>query len=138
MQDPWCEEAVDHALPPTDLGGGKEITPDNNANDQEAGRRKKTNWPSHMAEITHTYNATLSTVTGCSPHYLMFGQRPRLPVNFYFPTVGSTKATTREASTKHVDKYIASVQDRLRTALWEVQTQLMTEHINKNSTMTER
>ena len=29
----------------------------------------------------------------------------------------------REASTRCVDKYIASVWDRLRTALWEVQAQ---------------
>ena len=27
----------------------------------------------------------------------------------------------REASAKHVDDYIASIQDRLRTTLWEVQ-----------------
>ena len=33
----------------------------------------------------------------------------------------------REASTKDVDKYIASVQNRLRTTLWEVQTQSMAE-----------
>ena len=33
----------------------------------------------------------------------------------------------REASAKHVDEYVASVQDRLRTALWEVQTQLTVE-----------
>ena len=39
----------------------------------------------------------------------MFGQRPRLLVNFYFPTVCSTKAPMREASAKCVDEYIASV-----------------------------
>ena len=33
----------------------------------------------------------------------------------------------REASAKPVDKYITSVWDRLRTALWEAQTQLMAE-----------
>ena len=33
----------------------------------------------------------------------------------------------REASTKHVDVYIASIWDRLRTALWEAQAQLMAE-----------
>ena len=33
----------------------------------------------------------------------------------------------REASAKHVDMYIASVQDRLRTALWEAQTQSTAE-----------
>ena len=34
---------------------------------------KKANWPSHLAEIVHAYNATQSAVTGYSPHYLMFG-----------------------------------------------------------------
>ena len=33
----------------------------------------------------------------------------------------------REASAKHMDEYVASVQDKLRTALWEVQAQSMAE-----------
>ena len=37
------------------------------------GEDKKANWPSHLAEIAHTYNAIQSAVTGYSPHYLMFG-----------------------------------------------------------------
>ena len=88
---------------------------------------KKAYWPSHLAEIANAYIATCSTVTGYSLHYLMFGRRPRLLVNFYFPTIGSTEAPMREASAKCVDKYIASVQDRLRTTLWEAQTQSMAE-----------
>ena len=72
------------------------------------GEDKKANWPSHLTEIAHTYNATHSKVMGYSPHYLMFRQRPRLPVDFYFPTIGSNKAT-REASAKHVYEYIASI-----------------------------
>ena len=68
-------------------------------------------------------NATHSAVTGYSLHYLMFGWRPRLPVNFYFPTIDSTEAPMREASAKCVDGHIASVQDKLRTTLWEVQAQ---------------
>ena len=57
----------------------------------------------------------------------MFGQWPRFPVDFVFPTIGSNKAPTREASAKHVDEYIASVWDRLRAALQEVQAQSMVE-----------
>ena len=94
---------------------------------RKLGEDKKANWPSHLAEIVHTYNATHSTVMGYSPHYLMFGQRPKLPVNFYFPTIGSTKAPMRDASTKHVDEYVASIQDRLRTNLWEAQAQSTAE-----------
>ena len=88
---------------------------------------KKANWPSHLAEKAHSYNATQSAVTGYSPHYLMFGCRPRLLVDFVFPTIGSNEDPMREASTKQVDVYVASVWDRLRTALQEVQTQLMAE-----------
>ena len=40
---------------------------------KKLGEDKKADWPSHLAEIVHTYNATQSTVTMYSPHYLMFG-----------------------------------------------------------------
>ena len=91
------------------------------------GEDKKADWPSHLAEIVHAYNATWSAVTRYSPHYLMFGRWPRLPVDFVFPTVGSNDAPTREASARSVDVYVASVRDQLRSALWEVQAQLTTE-----------
>ena len=57
----------------------------------------------------------------------MFGQRPRLPVDFVFPTIGSNKAPMREASTRNVDTYIASVRDQLRSALREAQAQSTAE-----------
>ena len=91
------------------------------------GKDKKANWPGHLAEIMHAYNATCSAMTGYNLHYLMFGWRPRLPVDFYFPTFRSTEAPMRETSSKHVDKYIASVQDWLRTTLLEAQAQLTAE-----------
>ena len=102
------------------------------------GEDKKANWPSHLAEIVHTYNSTQSTVTRYSPHYLMFGWWPRLPVNFIFPTIGSNEAPMREASARSVDMYIASVRDRLRNALQEAQAQSTTEACQQNSTMTEK
>ena len=57
----------------------------------------------------------------------MFRQQPRLLVDFIFPTIGSNDAPTREASTRSVDVYIASVRDQLRSALWETQAQSMAE-----------
>ena len=57
----------------------------------------------------------------------MFGRWPRLPVDFVFPTVGSSKAPMREASARKVDTYIASVRDQLRSTLWEAQAQSTTE-----------
>ena len=76
---------------------------------RKLGEDKKADWPSHLAEIVHAYDATPSTVMGYSLHYLMFGRRPRLLVDFYFPTIGGTEAPMREASAKGVDEYIASV-----------------------------
>ena len=91
------------------------------------GEDKKADWPSHLAEIVHAYNATRSAVTGYSPHYPMFVRWPRLPVDFVFPTVGSSEAPTREASTRKVDTYVASVRNGLRIALREAQAQSTAE-----------
>ena len=57
----------------------------------------------------------------------MFRCRPRPPVDFVFSTIGSNEAPTRGASTKHVDVYIASIWDRLRTTLQEVLSQSKAE-----------
>ena len=96
------------------------------------GEDKKADWPSHLAEIAHAYNATWSAVTGYSPHYLMFGWWPRLLVNFIFPTIGSSEAPLREASARRVDTYVASVRDQLRSTLREAQAQLTSEaHLQK-------
>ena len=75
------------------------------------GEDRKADWPGHLAEIVHTYNATISAMVGYSPHYLMFGCRPRLPVNFYFPTFRSTEVPRRGAFAKCMDEYMATVQD---------------------------
>ena len=44
----------------------------------------------------------------------------------------------REASAQHVDEYMATVQDWLRTALQEAQAQLTAEAKDKNGTMTRK
>ena len=45
---------------------------------------EKADWLSHLVEIVHAYNVIWSIVMmGYSPHYLMFGCRPRLPVDFF-------------------------------------------------------
>ena len=73
------------------------------------GEDRKADWPGHLAEIVHAYNATQCTMMGYSPNYLMFGCRPRFPVDFYFPTLRSTEVLKRGASTKCVDEYVANV-----------------------------
>ena len=48
--------------------------------------KRKSRWIDHISWICHTYNSTRSQVTGYSPHFLMFGRRPRLPIDLIFPT----------------------------------------------------
>ena len=74
---------------------------------------KKANWKEHLGELTFAYNATRSAVTGRSPYFLMFGRRPRLPVDFFFPTI-QDNVTYRK-----VDRFVASVRQRLTEALQE-------------------
>ena len=69
------------------------------------------NWPSHLGSIVHAYNATRSLVTGFSPYYLMFGQRPRLPIDLIFPMA------RRNVITKDVEEYVTVLYDRLREAV---------------------
>ena len=134
MQDPWHQTTADHAYHPQTNGLVERSHQMIMHMIKKLGEDQKADWPSHLAEIAHAYNANLSAVTRYSPHYLMFGHRPRLSVNFVFPTIGSNEAPTREASTKHVDVYVASIWDRLRTTLWEAQAQLMQKHTDRNGT----
>ena len=48
---------------------------------------KKAHWSQHLPELLLAYNATPSAVTGYSPHFLLFGRRLRIPVDYQFPTI---------------------------------------------------
>ena len=102
------------------------------------GEDKKANWPGHLAEIMHAYNATQSAMMGYSPHYLMFGCRPRPLVNFYFPTFRSAEVPKRGASAKCVDKYMATVHDQFRLLSKELRPSQWQKPNNRNGTMTEK
>ena len=40
----------------------------------------KKNWQEWIITLTHAYNCTISSVTGFSPYFLMFGFTPRIPL----------------------------------------------------------
>ena len=72
---------------------------------------KRAKWPLHLGPILIAYNATRSLITGYSPYFLMFGRRPRLPVDLLFPTV------RRDENSRTTDEYITSLYDKLKSAL---------------------
>ena len=73
--------------------------------------KKRAKWPSHLGPILITYNVTWSLITGYSPYFLMFGCRPRLPVDLLFPTVRC------DENTRTTDEYVTSLYDKLKLAL---------------------
>ena len=72
---------------------------------------KRAKWPSHLGPILIAYNATWSLITGYSPYFLMFGCRPRLPVDLLFPTVRCNESSWT------TDEYVTSLYDKLKSAL---------------------
>ena len=85
----------------------------------------KGQWPRHLSKLTHVYNSTRSTITGYSPHFLMFGQWPRLPIDFVFPT-HEVMGTLRP-----VDSYVAEWITALRKAFEVAQNLTQTEALRQ-------
>ena len=103
VQTPQHEEVANHSLSPPDKWVEWKVPSNYHTVDWEAQKRwKQTDWPGHLAEIVHAYNATQSAVMGYNPHYLMFRYRPRLPVKLYFLTLRSTEGPIGDTSTKCV------------------------------------
>ena len=73
--------------------------------------KKRAKWPSHLGPILITYNVTRSLITGYLPYFLMFGHRPRLPVDLLFPTM------RWDENTRTTDEYVTSLYDKLKLAL---------------------
>ena len=71
---------------------------------------KRAQWPWHLGPILIAYNATRSLITGYSPYFLMFGRRPRLPVDLLFPTV------KQDENSRTTDEYVSSLYDKLKSA----------------------
>ena len=71
---------------------------------------RKACWSEHLPELLMAYNATCSAVTGYSPYYLLFGRRPRIPVDYLFPTLRDSPHQTK------MEVSVAAMQRRLKEA----------------------
>ena len=71
---------------------------------------KKACWSKHLPELLMAYNATRSAVTRYSPYYLLFSRRPRIPVDYLFPTLRDSPHQTK------MEVSVAAMQKRLKEA----------------------
>ena len=78
---------------------------------------KKAQWEQHLPELLQAYSSTQSIVIGYSPHYLMFGRCPCLPVDYYFPTVSAYEHS------HHMPAHVMEVRRRFKEACTEAHLQ---------------
>ena len=83
---------------------------------------RKRKWPEHLKELCYAYNATPHTSTGYSPHYLMFGIDPKLPIDLLLPNVHEDQASNN-------GEWLTLHQNRLREAHQQAQSKLRAEAI---------
>lgn len=81
---------------------------------------KKRKWPEHLKELCYAYNATPHSSTGYSPHYLLFGTDPKLPVDLLLPNGQEDPASNN-------GEWLTLHQNRLRDAHQQAQDKLRAE-----------
>ena len=74
----------------------------------------KTSWKDHVKKVIHAYNFTKHSNTGLSPYHLMFGHKPRSPIDIILQTeVDSPHSTHRQ----YLENWKEVMEDAYKTAL---------------------
>ena len=75
----------------------------------------KKNWQEWIATLTHAYNCTVTSVTGFSPYFLMFGRTPKIPLDI------EMGITLMEQEPESYENYAKKLQARLKWAYQKAQ-----------------
>ena len=83
----------------------------------------------HIGHLVHTYNCIRNDTTQESPFYLMFGSRPRLPIDIAFGIALEKR--------QPVCKYVSNMKERLEQAYKKAKECIsLSLRINRNFSMT--
>ena len=66
------------------------------------------NWQEWITTLTHAYNCTISSVTGFSTYFLMFGRTPKIPLD------GEMGVTLIDQEQESYQNYVKKLQAGLR------------------------
>ncbi|KAK7886058.1 hypothetical protein WMY93_025679 [Mugilogobius chulae] len=83
---------------------------------------QKVHWRDFVKPLTHAYNCSKNEVTGFSPYELMFGRRPKLPVDLAFglPVAGDTPTShsqyVRNLKAKLEESYQIALENSKKVA----------------------
>ena len=90
------------------------------------GEKEKSDWAKHLGKLAFAYNVTVNSATGFSPHYLLFGMEPRLPIDSVFEMDENEKRIR-----KSYDKYSKDWRDAMNQA-FEIVKQNQQKSGNRN------
>ena len=85
----------------------------------------KSSWKDHLNKVLHAYNCTRNSTTGYSPYYLMFGRKPKLPIDILLQTEGDPPKGSHK---EYLEKWKKEMGDAFEIAL-----QKSTERKNKDA-----
>ena len=82
---------------------------------------KKSRWKEYVQPLVHAYNCTKSEVTGYSPFELMFGRRPRLPIDHHFGLEGQEEEVP-------YNEYITNLKTKLEESYKLASSRMLKAH----------
>ena len=90
---------------------------------------QKSKWKDHLQKVVHAYNSTVSSATGFSPFYLVYGREPRLPVDLAFE---NTEVSEPKSYRAYVDQWQHAMKDAYKIAFNESEKQAKRNERNYN------
>jgi len=76
---------------------------------------KKSRWKDHVLAMVHAYNCTKHDSTGFAPYELMFGRKPRLPIDLVLGVSGPSEKL-------NYSEYVKQLRSRLKKAYVKAST----------------